>query len=73
MGEVTLLKSHLPKLRTTIVKIDNAEQFQTAPQNPLADCLWVGFVPAPDLMERAHKLGKQVWLRLKIGEGLTLS
>ena len=63
-------KQASPRLRTTIVKIYNAEQFNTALQSPLADCLWVGFVPSPDLMERAHKLNRQVWLSLKIGENV---
>ena len=59
-----------PKLRTTIVKIYNVEQFNTALKSPLADCLWVGFVPSPELIKRAHKLNKQVWLSLKIGENV---
>ena len=63
-------KQASPKLRTTIVKVYNAEQFNTALQSPLADCLWVGFVPGPDLMERAHKLDRQVWLSLKISENV---
>ena len=61
-------KQASPRLRTTIVKIYNAEQFNQALQSPLADCLWVGFIPSPELMKRAHKLDKQVWLSLKIGE-----
>lgn len=56
------------KLRTTVVKIYDAEQFAAALRDPLADCLWVGFVPSAEAMKQAHKLGKQVWLSLHIGE-----
>ena len=56
------------KLRTTVVKIYDAEQFAKALRDPLADCLWVGFVPTTEAMKQAHKLGKQVWLSLRIGE-----
>jgi len=57
-----------PKLRTTIVKIYDSSQFAGALQDPLADCLWVGFVPSPAEMQQAHQLGKQVWLSLNIGD-----
>ncbi len=56
------------KLRTTIVKIYDSAQFATALKDPLADCLWVGYVPSREEMDQAHELKKQVWLSLKIGE-----
>ena len=56
------------RLRTTIVKIYDAQQFATALRDPLADCLWVGFVPSAKSMQRAHQLGKQVWLSLQISQ-----
>ena len=56
-----------PKLRTTEVKIYDSEHFSRALKNPLADCLWVGFIPSRDEMAHARKLGKQVWLSLHIG------
>jgi len=56
------------KLRTTIVKIYDSKQFATALKDPLADCLWVGFVPSREEMDQAHRLKKQVWLSLKIGD-----
>ena len=56
------------KLRTTIVKIYDSKQFATALKDPLADCLWVGFVPGREEMNQAHRLKKQVWLSLKISE-----
>ena len=55
------------KLRTTIVKIYDSKQFATALKDPLADCLWVGYVPGREEMEQAHRLKKQVWLSLHIG------
>ncbi|MBP90462.1 MAG: hypothetical protein CMJ64_27775 [Planctomycetaceae bacterium] len=57
-----------PKLRTTEVKIYDSEHFARALKNPLADCLWVGFIPSRDEMSQARKLGKQVWLSLHIGD-----
>ena len=57
-----------PELRTTEVKIYDSEHFSWALKNPLADCLWVGFIPSRDEMAHARKLGKQVWLSLQIGE-----
>ncbi len=56
------------KLRTTIVKIYDSKQFATALKDPLADCLWVGYVPGREEMEQAHRLKKQVWLSLYIGD-----
>ena len=61
------LKKANPKLRTTFVKIYNSEQLAQALENPLADCLWVGFVPSVQEMDRAHRLGKKVWLSLYNG------
>ena len=43
-----------PELRTTEVKIYDSEHFSWALKNPLADCLWVGFIPSRD--EMAHAL-----------------
>ena len=58
-----------PKLRTTVYLNDSeADQFATALRDPLADCLWVRFIPSAEAMEQARKLGKQVWLALHIGE-----
>jgi hypothetical protein len=57
-----------PNLRTTIVKIYDSSQFASALKDPLADCLWVGSIPSRDEMEQAHRLGKQVWLSLHIGD-----
>ena len=57
-----------PKLRTTVVKIYDSSQFASALRDPLADCLWVGFIPSRNEMEQAHRLGKQVWLSLHIGD-----
>ena len=57
-----------PKLRTTVVKIYDSKQFADALNNPLADCLWVGFVPGRNEMDEAHRLGRQVWLSLHIGQ-----
>ena len=56
-----------PKLRTTEVKIYDSEHFARALKNPLADCLWVGFIPSRDDMDQARGLSKQVWLSLHIG------
>ena len=56
------------KLRTTIVKIYDSQQFAAALKDPLGDCLWVGYVPSREEMDRAHRLKKQVWLSLKISE-----
>ena len=58
-----------PKLRTTVYLNDSeADQFTTALNDPLADCLWVRFIPSAREMEQARQLGKQVWLALHIGE-----
>lgn len=58
-----------PKLRTTVYLNDSeADQFAPALHDPLADCLWVRFIPNTEAMEQARKLGKQVWLALHIGE-----
>ena len=58
-----------PKLRTTVYLNDReADQFAPALRDPLADCLWVRFIPNAEAMEQARKLGKQVWLALHIGE-----
>ena len=54
------------RLRTTIVKIYDSKLFATALKDPLADCLWVGYVPSREEMDLAHRLKKQVWLSLKI-------
>ena len=57
------------KLRTTVYLNDSeADQFTAALSDPLADCLWVRFIPSAREMEQARKLGKQVWLALHIGE-----
>ena len=58
-----------PKLRTTVYLNDSeADQFTAALSDPLADCLWVRFIPSMEAMKRARQLGKQVWLALHIGE-----
>ena len=58
-----------PKLRTTVyLKDSESDQFAAALRDPLADCLWVRFIPNVEAMEQARKLGKQVWLALHIGE-----
>ena len=57
-----------PRLRTTIVKIYDSRQFAAALKDPLADCLWVGFVPSREEMDTAHRRKKQVWLSLHIGQ-----
>lgn len=58
-----------PKLQTTVY-LNNSEsdQFVATLQDPLADCLWVHFMPNAEEVEQAHKLGKQVWFALHIGE-----
>ena len=57
------------KLRTTVYLNDSeADQFTAALGDPLADCLWVRFIPSAEAMEQARQLGKQVWLALHIGE-----
>ncbi len=57
-----------PKLKTTVyLNNSEADKFAAALQDPLADCLWVHFIPNAKAMEQAHKLGKQVWLALHIG------
>ena len=58
-----------PKLQTTVyLNNSEADQFAATLQNPLADCLWVHFMPNAEAIEQAHKLGKRVWLALHIGE-----
>ena len=58
-----------PRLQTTVyLNNSEAEQFGAALQDPLADCLWLHFIPSAEAMEQAHKLGKPVWLALNIGE-----
>ena len=58
-----------PKLRTTVyLKDSEVDRFTAALRDPLADCLWVRFIPSAEAMEQARKLGKQVWLALHIGE-----
>ena len=58
-----------PKLQTTVyLNNSEADQFAAALHNPLADCLWVHFMPNAEAVEQAHKLGKQVWFALNIGE-----
>ena len=57
------------KLRTTVYLNDSqADQFAEALRDPIADCLWVRFIPSAEAMEQARQLGKQVWLALHIGE-----
>ena len=58
-----------PKLRTTVYLNDSeVDHFTTTLRDPLADCLWVRFIPNVKSMDQARKLGKQVWLALHIGE-----
>lgn len=58
-----------PKLQTTVyLNNSEADQFAAALHDPLADCLWVHFMPNAEAVEQAHKLSKQVWLALHIGE-----
>lgn len=58
-----------PKLRTTVyLSNSEAAQFGEALQDPLADCLWVHFIPSAEAMEQARKLGKPVWFALDIGK-----
>jgi glycerophosphoryl diester phosphodiesterase len=66
-----LFKQANPKLRTTVVKIYDSKQFAAALKNPLADCLWVGFVPSREEMTRAHRHKRQVWLSLNIADRRT--
>ena len=57
------------KLQTTVyLNNSEADQFGRALHDPLADCLWVHFIPNAEAMKQAHKLGKQVWLGLHISE-----
>jgi len=67
-GSSRRFKQANPKLRTTEVKIYDSEHFSRALTNPLADCLWVGFIPSRYEMDQARGLGKQVWLSLHIGD-----
>ena len=57
-----------PKLKTTVVKINESSHFARALEDPLADCLWVGFIPSRHEIDQAHHLGKHVWLSLQIGQ-----
>lgn len=58
-----------PKLQTTVyLNSSEVDQFTAALRDPLADCLWVKFIPNAEAMEYARELGKQVWLGLHIGE-----
>ena len=57
-----------PKLRTTTQHIRNTEQFDEDLQDPLADDLWVVFVPDAKAVEQARQLGKRVWISLHIAE-----
>ena len=57
-----------PKLRTTTQHIRNTEQFDADLQDPLADDLWVVFVPDAKAVEQARQLGKRVWISLHIAE-----
>ena len=58
-----------PKLRTTVYLNDSeADQFVATLRDPIADCLWVRFIPSAEAMAQARQLGKQVWLALHIGE-----
>ena len=55
-----------PKLRTTTQHIRDTEQFEADLRDPLANDLWVVFVPDAKATEQAHKLGKRVWVSLHI-------
>ncbi|RKU23124.1 hypothetical protein C6500_02445 [Candidatus Poribacteria bacterium] len=57
-----------PKLRTTLPHIRDAGQFDAALSDPLADDLWVAFVPDARAVEQARKFGKHVWISLHIAE-----
>ena len=58
-----------PKLQTTVyLNNSEADQFAATLQDPLADCLWLHFMPNAEAVEQAHTLSKQVWLALHIGE-----
>ncbi len=59
------------RMRTAIVKIYDSQQFLKALESPYSDCLWVGFVPSREEVNRAHSRGKQVWLSLHIGQKRT--
>ena len=56
------------KLRTTTQHIRNTEQFDADLQDPLANDLWVVFVPDAKAVEQARQLGKRVWISLHIAE-----
>ncbi|MEE3371683.1 MAG: hypothetical protein VX346_20300 [Planctomycetota bacterium] len=36
--------------------------------NPLADCLWIGFIPSRQQVDYVHGLGKHIWLSLQINQ-----
>ena len=57
-----------PKIRTTAWIVRSSDEFAGALKEPLADCIWVTFVPTRDQMRRAHAQGKEVWLGLHIGD-----
>lgn len=57
-----------PKLRTTTQHIRNIEQFNADLRDPLANDLWVVFVPDAKAVEQARQLGKRVWISLHIAE-----
>ena len=55
-----------PKLRTTTQHIREPEQFEADLRDPLANDLWVVYVPDAKATEQARKLGKRVWVSLHI-------
>ena len=57
-----------PNLRTTTQHIRNTEQFDADLQDPLANDLWVVFVPDTQAVEQARQLGKRVWISQHISE-----
>ncbi|RKU28527.1 hypothetical protein C6499_09980 [Candidatus Poribacteria bacterium] len=56
------------KLRTTTQHIRDIEQFNADLRDPLANDLWVVFVPDAKAVEQARQLGKRVWISLHIAE-----
>ena len=57
-----------PQLKTTVVKIYDSDHLNRTLTNPLADCLWVGFIPSRQQVDRVHRLGKHIWLSLQISQ-----
>ena len=57
-----------PKLRTTTQHIREIEQFDADLRDPMADDLWVVFVPDAKVVAQARQLGKRVWISLHIAE-----